>query len=82
MRTDAAGAALNAVLAGVDISALNEDLDGQIDARLNLQGVDILKFDEEGKINEMTVMVRPMTGLQALGDQMGKRLAAMGLEPA
>jgi translocation and assembly module TamB len=38
MRTDAAGAALNAVLAGVDISALNEDLDGQIDARLNLQG--------------------------------------------
>ncbi len=38
MRTDAAGAALNAVLSGVDIGALNEDLDGQIDARVNLQG--------------------------------------------
>jgi hypothetical protein len=48
----------------------------------SLQGVDILKFDEAGKINEMTVMVRPMTGLEALGEQMGKRLAAMGLEPA
>ncbi len=38
LRTDAAGAALGAVLAGVDISALNEDLDGAIDARLSLQG--------------------------------------------
>ncbi len=38
MRTDTAGAMLNAVLAGVDISALNEDLAGQIDAKLNLQG--------------------------------------------
>lgn len=38
LRTDEAGAALNAVLAGVDISALNEDLAGSIDARLNLQG--------------------------------------------
>jgi len=47
-----------------------------------LQGVDILTFNEEGLITELAVMVRPMTGLQALGDQMGKRLAAMGLEPA
>jgi translocation and assembly module TamB len=38
LHTDTAGATLNAVLTGVDISALNEDLDGQIDARLNLQG--------------------------------------------
>jgi hypothetical protein len=47
-----------------------------------LQGVDILKFDDQGLITELTVMVRPMTGLQALGEQMGKRLAEMGLEPA
>lgn len=38
LRTDEAGAALSAALAGVDISALNEDLAGAIDARLNLQG--------------------------------------------
>ncbi len=41
-----------------------------------LQGVDILKFDEEGLIAEMTVMVRPMSGLQALGEEMGKRIEA------
>jgi hypothetical protein len=47
-----------------------------------LQGVDILKFDEEGLISEMTVMVRPMSGLQAVAGEMGKRLEALGVEPA
>lgn len=41
-----------------------------------LQGVDILRFDEQGKIAEMTVMVRPMTGLQRLGEEMGRRIEA------
>lgn len=47
-----------------------------------LQGVDILKFDEAGLIVEMTVMVRPMSGLQAVAAEMGKRLEALGIEPA
>jgi SnoaL-like domain len=47
----------------------------------DLQGVDIFKFNAEGKISEMTVMVRPMSGLQALSEQMGKRLEAMGVAP-
>jgi hypothetical protein len=47
-----------------------------------LQGVDILKFGDDGLIDEMTVMVRPMTGLQAVADEMGKRLEALGVEPA
>lgn len=47
-----------------------------------LQGVDILKFDEAGLIVELTVMVRPMTGLTALGEEMGKRIAAAGIDPA
>jgi hypothetical protein len=47
-----------------------------------LQGVDIFRFDEEGLISEMTVMVRPMSGLQAVSDEMGKRLEALGVEPA
>lgn len=46
-----------------------------------LQGVDILTYNSEGKIAEMTVMVRPMTGLQAVADQMGKRLEALGISP-
>ncbi len=43
-----------------------------------LQGVNILRFDDEGKITELTVMVRPMTGLAALGEEMGRRIEASG----
>ncbi|NDP40754.1 MAG: NADPH-dependent 2,4-dienoyl-CoA reductase [Rhodoferax sp.] len=40
-----------------------------------LKGIDMIQFDLEGKIVDFEVMVRPMSGLQALGDEMGKRLA-------
>lgn len=43
-----------------------------------LQGVDILEFDEAGLIRAMTVMVRPMSGLEALGQEMGRRLGTDG----
>jgi hypothetical protein len=43
-----------------------------------LQGVDILEYDEAGLIGAMTVMVRPMSGLQALGEEMGRRLESAG----
>ena len=36
----------------------------------------MIRFNEEGKIVEFEVMVRPMSALQALGDEMGRRLAA------
>ena len=42
----------------------------------DLQGVDILRFGEDGLIKEMMVMVRPASGLMALGEEMGRRLAA------
>jgi 2,4-dienoyl-CoA reductase (NADPH2) len=35
----------------------------------------MIRFDDEGKIVDFEVMVRPMSALQALGDEMGKRLA-------
>jgi hypothetical protein len=41
-----------------------------------LNGVDILRFDEDGLIGEMMVMVRPASGLMALGEEMGRRLSA------
>ena len=44
-----------------------------------LQGVDILKFNEDDKISEMTVMVRPMSGLAAVGEEMGRRIEASGV---
>ncbi len=40
-----------------------------------LKGIDMIRFDEAGKIVEFEVMIRPMSGLQALGDEMGRRLA-------
>ena len=40
-----------------------------------LKGIDMIRFDEQGKIVEFEVMVRPMSGLQALGEAMAQRLA-------
>ena len=40
-----------------------------------LKGIDMIQFNDEGKITDFEVMVRPMSGLQALGDEMAKRLA-------
>lgn len=42
----------------------------------SLKGIDLIAFDAEGKIIDFEVMVRPLNGLQALGEQMGARLAA------
>lgn len=41
-----------------------------------LTGVDVLRFDQDGLIKEMMVMVRPASGLMALSEEMGRRLAA------
>lgn len=40
-----------------------------------LKGIDMIRFDEAGKIVEFEVMIRPLSGLQALGEEMGRRLA-------
>ncbi|BCG23542.1 hypothetical protein TUM18999_17330 [Pseudomonas tohonis] len=40
-----------------------------------LKGIDMIRFDEEGRIVDFEVMIRPMSGLAALGEEMGRRLA-------
>jgi hypothetical protein len=40
-----------------------------------LKGIDMVRFDETGKIVDFEVMIRPLSGLQALGEQMGAKLA-------
>ncbi len=42
-----------------------------------LKGIDMIAFDEAGKIREFEVMIRPMSALQALGDEMGRRLGSL-----
>lgn len=44
-----------------------------------LNGVDVLRFDEAGRIRELIVMVRPLSGLNALVEAMGQKLAEKGV---
>ena len=46
-----------------------------------VQGLDLLRFDAEGKIAELTVMVRPMSGLNALAEAMGRQFERLGITP-
>jgi hypothetical protein len=39
-----------------------------------LDGIDLLHFDDEGRINDMAVYVRPMSGVHALAEAMQKKL--------
>lgn len=41
-----------------------------------LKGADLIKFDDDGLIREFEVMIRPASGLMALGEEMGKRVGA------
>jgi hypothetical protein len=44
-------------------------------------GLDLLQFDDDGLITELKVMVRPLSGLNELKQEMGKRFEALGLVP-
>ena len=41
-----------------------------------LEGIDLLRFDDEGKVRELAVYVRPMSGLNALAEAMQRKLEA------
>jgi hypothetical protein len=42
----------------------------------DIKGIDLIRFDDEGRIAEIEVMVRPFSGLQALGEEMARRVGA------
>ena len=42
-----------------------------------LQGLDLLRMNDDGLIEDFTVMVRPASGLMALGEAMGPKVAAL-----
>lgn len=46
-----------------------------------IHGIDLLHFDEDGRIKEFTVMVRPQSAVQALGQAVYAGLVADGLVP-
>jgi hypothetical protein len=43
-----------------------------------LDGIDLLRFDDDGKVREMAVYVRPMSGVTALAEAMGRKLEQLG----
>jgi len=47
-----------------------------------VQGVDVLRFREDGLIGELIVMVRPMSGIHALAEAMQQKLDAAGANRA
>jgi hypothetical protein len=47
-----------------------------------LEGLDLLRHDEDGRIADFTVMIRPLSGLIALAQALGPKVEAAGLKAA
>jgi hypothetical protein len=47
----------------------------------DLEGLDLLRFNDDGLVRELTVMVRPLSGLNALAAGMAERFEALGIAP-
>jgi len=43
-----------------------------------LDGIDLLGFDSEGLVRELAVYVRPLSGVNALAEAMGRKLEELG----
>ncbi len=63
-------------LAGDDAEALI--FEARVGDR-EVQGLDLLRFDADGRVRELTVMVRPMSGMHALRDAMAREFERVGL---
>jgi hypothetical protein len=47
----------------------------------DVQGLDLLRFDDAGRVRDLTVMVRPRSAVEALMNEVGPRLAALSENP-
>lgn len=43
----------------------------------SVKGIDFIRFDEDGRIVDFEVMMRPLSGVQAMAEEMGQRLGAL-----
>jgi hypothetical protein len=80
---DAVAVVLGAVVQVFDDFRYTDELAGEgtlalvFEARVGdrqVQGMDLLRFDAEGLIEDFTVMVRPLSAALALRDAMGRQL--------
>ncbi len=44
----------------------------------SVKGIDLIEFDENGQIINLEVLIRPLSGLIALGEDMNRRFADAG----
>lgn len=44
-----------------------------------VEGLDLLHFDDEGRVDRLTVMLRPLSGVNAMAEAMRNRLQEIGL---
>ena len=81
---DAVGQVLGAVMETFEDFRYTDELEGPtahalvFEARVadkQVQGIDLLRFDSEGKISDFTVLVRPLSGTVALAQAMGPKVA-------
>jgi hypothetical protein len=47
-----------------------------------LEGIDVLELDEEGRVADLTVFMRPLSALTSFNERMGERLAASPPAPS
>jgi hypothetical protein len=45
-----------------------------------LEGIDLLRFDDDGLICDFTVLLRPISGLMPFAQAMGQKVTAAGLQ--
>ena len=48
----------------------------------SVEGVDLITFDSDGLVADLTVMIRPLSALHAVVEAMGRQLAAASEGPA
>jgi SnoaL-like domain len=45
-----------------------------------IEGIDLIRFDDAGLIDDFTVMLRPLSGLVPFAQAMGEKVAVAGLQ--
>jgi hypothetical protein len=82
--SDAVGQVLGAVMETFEDFRYTDELAGDSAHALvfeahvgekRVQGIDLLRFDAEGKIDDFTVLVRPLSATIALAEAMGPKVA-------
>src|SRR3954464_4413844 len=81
---DAVGQVLGAVMETFEDFRYTDELAGETAPALvfkarvgtkEIEGIDLLRFDGDGKIRDFTVLVRPLSGTIALAEAMGPKVA-------